>query len=60
MTPCSRCDRPAEYLLYPHFAAYNASGSDRPREPICGHCVSLLPGKVERVSPFAFVQVVKS
>ena len=36
-TLCYACDRLAEYCLYPHFAAYNASSYDRARQPICGH-----------------------
>ena len=60
MNRCTTCDtRTADFVLYPHFAAYNASGQDRPRQPLCGICAAdLLAAKqVERVSPFAFVRI---
>lgn len=56
--PCAICQhRQAELMLYPHFAAYNASG-ERPRTAICGHCAAeLLNAKTTvRVSPFAIVR----
>ncbi len=57
MTPCYLCQRPSEFMLYPHFAAYNATG-ERPRQPICGHCAAdLISAKhAERVGPFALVK----
>lgn len=57
---CHVCQtRQAELVCYPHYAAYNASQSDRPREPICGHCAAeMLDAKLaERVSPFAVVMI---
>ena len=53
------CGRKVEFMLYPHFAAYNATSADRPRVGICGHCAAqaVSDKRAERVGPFAFVRV---
>lgn len=56
---CATClSRPPEFVQYPHFAAYNASG-DRPRIEVCGYCAAELieSNLAERVGPFAIVCV---
>ena len=57
-TTCSICThRPAELALFPHYAAFYASGF-RPHTEICSWCAHNLitARQAERASPFAVVR----